>query len=44
MRGCLRISITVMKFHDQKQLVEERVYFNYTFILQIINKGSQGRT
>ena len=26
----LRVAIAVMKHHDQKQLVEERIYLSYT--------------
>lgn len=30
-RGCFRVSITVQKHHDRKQVGEERVYFMLQF-------------
>lgn len=38
----VRISIAVMKYHDQKKLGEKRVYL-YTSISLFVTEGSQGR-
>jgi hypothetical protein len=40
--GCLRVSIAVMKHHDQGA-GEERAYLTYTFTVQFITEGSQDR-
>ena len=39
----VRVSNTVMKHHDQKQLREERVSLAYVSISQFNTEGSQGR-
>jgi hypothetical protein len=37
----VRVSIPVIKYHDQKQMVEERVCLTYTSISLLIIKESQ---
>jgi hypothetical protein len=39
----VRVAITAMEHHDQKQTVEERVDLVYISISLIITEGSQGR-
>jgi hypothetical protein len=39
----VRVTIAVMKHHEQKQVGEERVCSAYTFTSQFISKGSQKR-
>lgn len=39
----VRVSIAMMKHHDQKQIGEEMVYLAYTSTPQFITKGSQSR-
>jgi hypothetical protein len=36
----VRVSVTAMKHHDQKQLEEERAYFIHGFIEQFFIKSS----
>jgi hypothetical protein len=38
-----RVTITMMKLHDQKQVGEEGVYLGYTSTLYSITGGSQDR-
>lgn len=40
---CLRVSIALIKYHNQKQLGKKKVYFKYSFTPQSITKDSQGR-
>jgi hypothetical protein len=39
----VRVTIAMMKHHDQKQLGEEKVYLAYTSTLLSIIEGSQDR-
>lgn len=39
----MRVTIAVIKHHDEKQVGEKWVYFVYTSISQFITEGSQGR-
>ena len=39
----VRVSIAVMKQHDQKQVGEERVYLVYVFMALSVMEGSQDR-
>ena len=39
----VRVTIVVMKHHDQTQAEEERIYLTYTFTSQSIAEGSQDR-
>jgi hypothetical protein len=39
----VRVTIAVMKHHDQNQVGEEKVYSIYTSTSQLIIKGSQNR-
>lgn len=38
----VRVNITVMKHHDQKQIKEERVYLTYNLSVEEIKTGTQG--
>jgi hypothetical protein len=44
-KGCVpvRVTVVVMKHHDQKQLREERVYLAYTSTALFIIAESQGK-
>lgn len=37
------ITVAVMKDHEQKQLGEERFFFNYSSGEQLLIKGNEGR-
>jgi hypothetical protein len=39
----VRVTIAVMKYCDQKQVGEERVYLAYTSTSYFITEGSRGR-
>jgi hypothetical protein len=40
----VRITVAILKHHDQNQLGDERVYFTHRSIEQFIIKISEGRT
>lgn len=41
--NCLRFSVSVVKHHSQKQLVEERFYFVYSSTARSIGEGRQDK-
>jgi hypothetical protein len=39
----IRVSVAVIKYHDQRQLGGGKSYFSYTSISQFISQGGQAR-
>ena len=39
----VRVSIVVMKDHDEKQLMEEKVYFSLHALITVLDEGKPGQ-